>query len=185
MQTNWFIRQVTQYRFAISRGKMVRSSSTIITYLLFISAAALTTTKQVSIYYIKNEGKTQLITIHLQIEGGKAESELQKKWFEDGNGRFKWSFGCSFPTKGLFALDVSRIKKNQSSACPNLCYEDSRCTHFVFTNGYCYLKSLKFVDASPKDAIYNNSRGLCGFLVERPVYNITSNIKEFVYLKIT
>ena len=31
---------------------------------------------------------------------------------------------------------------------------------------------FKFVDASPKAAIYNNPGGLCGFVVERPVYNI-------------
>jgi len=43
-------------------------------------------------------------------------------------------------------------------------------------NGYCYLKSLKVVDASPKAAIQNNPGGLCGFVVERRVP--TSNIEK-------
>ena len=90
-------------------------------------------------------------------------------WFEDGSGRFKWSLGCSFPKGGLFALEVGKIKKNKSSTCPSLCYEDSRCTHFIYKNGLCHLKMFRFVDASPKVAIYNNPGGLCGFIVDRPV----------------
>ena len=93
----------------------------------------------------------------------------QKKWFEDGKGRFKWSFGCSFPNGGLLAVDVAKIKKNESSTCPSLCYEDNGCSHFIYSKGYCYLKNFKFVDASPKAATYNNPGGMCGFIVERPV----------------
>ena len=97
------------------------------------------------------------------------EPGLHKKWFEDGNGRFTWSFGCSFPKASLLALDVNKIKTTQSSTCPSLCYEENRCTHFIYEHGYCYLKELTYVDASPKAAIYNNPGGLCGYVVERPV----------------
>lgn len=95
--------------------------------------------------------------------------EPQKKWFQGGNGSFKWSFGCSFPTAAVFTVDVDKIKKNKSSTCPNLCYDDSRCTHFIYKNGYCLLKMLKYVDTSPKFAVYDNPGGLCGFVVTRPV----------------
>jgi len=87
-------------------------------------------------------------------------------------------------------VDVKKIKKNQSSTCPSLCYEDNHCTHFIYSKGYCFLKKFKFVDASPKAAIYNNPGGLCGFVIERPVYNIILyymlicskiNLLEFIY----
>ena len=50
-------------------------------------------------------------------------------------------------------------------------------------NGYCYLNSLKVVDASPKAAIQNNPDGLCGFIVERrvPTFNIEKP-NGFVFL---
>ena len=105
------------------------------------------------------------------------KAEPNKTWFEDENGRFKWSFGCNFPSRGfsmgnIFSGDVDKIKKNQSSTCPRLCYENHRCTHFIYTNGYCHMKMFKLVDASPKGAIYNNPGGLCGFVVNRPVQYI-------------
>ena len=112
----------------------------------------------------------------LQQKSGVAEPH--KKWFEDENGRFKWSFGCSFPSAkvvsvgGYFAADVNKMMNNQSSTCPRLCYEDHRCTHFIYSNGYCDMKMFKLVDASPKAAIYNNPNGLCGFVVKRPVFTI-------------
>lgn len=94
----------------------------------------------------------------------------RKKWFEDENSRFKWSFGCSFPNNGGFlAVDVNKIKANHSSTCPNACYQDNRCTHFVYSNEYCYLKMFKLIDASPNAAVYNNIGGMCGFVVERQV----------------
>ena len=107
-------------------------------------------------------------TIYIpKIKNGQATSK--EKWYEDQNGRFKWSFGCSFSKDFLFEVDIDKIKKKEGTSCPNLCYEDTRCTHVVYTNGYCNLKSLKFVDASPKAAIYNNPGGLCSFVFDRPV----------------
>jgi len=41
------------------------------------------------------------------------------------------------------------------------------------------LKSLKFVDASPKAAIYNNPEGMCGFVVDRPVQYFSINFVDY------
>ena len=57
--------------------------------------------------------------------------EDQKKWFEDGKGRLKWSLGCSFPKGGFFALEVDKLKKKESYTCSTHCYENIRCTHFI------------------------------------------------------
>ena len=109
-----------------------------------------------------------IVTMYIKLKDGIADSN-KEKWYEDENGRFKWSFGCSF-SKDFLEADIDKIKKKESTSCPSLCYEDKRCTHVIYTKGYCYLKSLKFVGASPKAAVYNNPGGLCSFVYERPVY---------------
>lgn len=111
--------------------------------------------------------KLKCYQTNIKLKNGTAESK--KKWYKDENDRFKWSFGCTFPKTDVLAVDINKIKKKESSSCANLCYEDNRCTHFIYTNSYCYLKSLKLVDASPKAAVYDNPGGLCGFLNERKV----------------
>ena len=104
-----------------------------------------------------------------KLGNGKVNSP-KNKWFEDDNGRFKWSSGCSFPKENVLSSDdVNKIKMNLFSSCPENCYKDNRCTHFVYTKGHCHLKELKTVDASPEAAVPDNPGGFCGFLVQRPV----------------
>ncbi len=106
----------------------------------------------------------------MKLIDGKVSPKPKKEWFKDENGRFKWSLGCSLSKGGVLSVDVDKIKKKQSSECPNICYKDNLCTHFVYKNGYCYLKMFKLTDASPKVAVYDNPDGLCGFIVHRPVH---------------
>ena len=153
--------------------------STNIYYLLLI--LLLIITNQVYTCYFIQQNWILIVTIHFKkLKVGIADSK--EKWYEEENGRLKWSFGCGFP-KDLLEADINKIKTKASTSCPSLCYKDKRCTHAIYTKGYCYLKSLKFVDASPKAVIYNNPGGLCGFVVERPVYILWTSY--FVMLNVS
>ena len=40
----------------------------------------------------------------------------------------------------------NKLKMKLFSTCPEICYKDNHCTHFVYTNVYCHLKELRTVD---------------------------------------
>lgn len=103
----------------------------------------------------------------MQLNGGKIESKTPK-WKVDKNGNWKWAPGCSF-----FGGDVEKIQLKKGSSCPSLCYQDDRCSHFAYMNGYCHLKTMKHESTLGSTAMQNNPEGLCGFLIERVLaYNI-------------
>lgn len=108
-------------------------------------------------------------TANIQVDNAKVSPKHKNKWFEDKNGRFKSSFGCRFLIEDNESENVNKTQLNLISKCPEICYKDNRCTHFIYSQGVCYLKEFKLTDASPDVAIYDNPGGLCGFLVERPV----------------
>ena len=59
------------------------------------------------------------------------------------------------------------MKINQSSIPIEVSVMRSLCTHFIII--YYFKKGLKYVDASPTAAVYDNPGRMCGFVVTRPV----------------
>lgn len=123
-------------------GKQMIISKTIIIIYSFLSAVTV----------IFQENTTHMLIqhriCHIQLDNGKVSQKPKIKWFEDENGRFKGSSDCSFPSESVLLDNVDKIKVNLFTTCPKSCYKDNRCTHFIYTNSYCYLKECKTVDAS-------------------------------------
>ena len=80
-------------------------------------------------------------------------------WQDGNSGRVTWANGCDFP-----GHDFNQFT-NGSGDCISHCLADSRCTHFVWLDGYensCNLKRAKKPVTSKLPY-----EGICGFVVAR------------------
>jgi len=88
-------------------------------------------------------------------------------WKVSSNGVINWDSGCYVQTNGAIVsrpLQTKKISNTLSSVCGDLCFAESRCTHFnwskdkscnLILSDAFYIEGIK--------VLYAPSYGLCGF----------------------
>ncbi|EFX88189.1 hypothetical protein DAPPUDRAFT_305563 [Daphnia pulex] len=93
-------------------------------------------------------------------ETGTSTCETYTQWTEGVGGAVSWAKDCDFT-----GHDVAKIDGPEHN-CGKLCYDysGSKCTHFTWSKGICYIKS----NARKKAEEPSKSPGdVCGYVVSR------------------